>query len=118
MNSVKIKTQYIKLLEGSSYLRKRRNKKIKIKNGNINTNNIKIVLWNKGSSNMSAKMNDIKEIISKQRPQVLIITELNFEEYDHDGLTKIKGFNFIHDNLRDTDGCSRTGMCIQNKMSY
>ena len=49
---------------------KNHNKKMHTKNGNIK-NNLKIMQWNKGSSNISRRISEIKEMVQKNSPEIL-----------------------------------------------
>ena len=70
------------------------NSLVKAINGNINNNNFNIISWNKGNSHLSNRMEAIKQIIINNKPQVLIICELNFKQEDHLSLTNIQGYKF------------------------
>ena len=53
--------------------RKRRNKKKKMINGNINSNRLKIMQINKGNSPILNKFNEIKDMICEKNPDILVI---------------------------------------------
>ena len=80
------------------YLRKIRNKIKSSINGNIR-NIIKITAWNKGSMELSSKIEEIKEIISDKKPNVLIVNELNLDFNDDFNITNINGYKFEVDKL-------------------
>jgi len=52
------------------------------------------------------------------KTEVMIVNELNFEEFDHDGLIHIKGYNFEHDSLRFSNKCSHIRMWIKSNLMY
>ena len=117
-SSFKIKSQYIKLIEGSKSLRKIMNKRIKTINGNIKKNCINIINWNKGPMHISKKMNDIKETLEKYKPKIMVINELNYNFDDDENMIKIDKYSFEVDNLRENNKTGRTGMYIRNDMAY
>ena len=91
IKNIKIKKNIIKIMAGRMYLRKLLNKRIKSINGN---QNMKIINWNKGSMNITKKMVEIKEIIRKDKPLVLFISELNFDRTTHPSDLYIQNYNF------------------------
>ena len=106
-----IKTKTIKT---HSISNKKRNKRIKIKNGNINNNRIKIVQWNKGSCKILNGMIEIREIIKNRKPDVFIINEFNLEEIIDKKIVNIDGYNLELDNLDN----NRTAMYIRRNLIY
>ena len=80
INITKVRSQkviclYIKLIEGSKSLRLKMNKKIKSinSNGNNKRNTIEIINWNKGGAHISKKIDDIKHILEKHKPKIMVI---------------------------------------------
>ena len=69
----KIKCIFAKIYSGSQNKRKLANKAIKMLNGKIKQNSIKILNWNKGSSNIIKKIDDIKDFIKAYKPKVFVI---------------------------------------------
>ena len=96
--------------------RKKMNKEIKIKNGNIIKNGIKIIQWNKGSSAILNKINEIRDIIEKKRPEIFIINEFNLEENIIKESINIKGYQIELDDLIE-DGMARTAIYIRNNIN-
>ena len=96
--NTKIKLKLYKIICGNQSLRKKANKLQKSTNGNI-SNKIRIISWNKADLNITMKLNNIKQIIVKNKPQILIINELNLENNQFSGITNINGYNFISDSL-------------------
>ena len=74
--------------------------------------------WNKGNAHLSNRMEAIKQIILKNKPQVLVISELNFKQEDHISLTNIPGYTFECDSYRENNATSRLGMWIKNNLVY
>ena len=79
---------------------------------------LKIIQWNKGGETLQYKMEDIKEIIVKHKPMILIVNELNLEYSDHQSVFKIDGFNFECDKLIENNKTGRTGMWIDKRLVY
>ena len=71
---------------------KERNKKIKIENGNINSNKLKILLWNKANSNIMNRINEIRDIAIERKPDIIIINEFNQEDDTNEDQVHINGF--------------------------
>ena len=96
------------------------NKKVKSINGNGNNkqNTIEIINWNKGAAHISKKIDDIKYILEKHKPKIMVINELNFNEEDDEDLMKVEKYSFEYDNLRKNNKTARTGMFIRNDMAY
>ena len=99
---------------------KKSNKLKRSINGNINTydNKIKIIQWNKGSSDILNMLQEIKDIIKIQKPEVFIINELNLEDDINIESINIKGYSLEIDQLMEKSGISRTGMYIKNNLNY
>ena len=116
----KTKMNVIKLLRDSKYLRKHTNKIKKAVNGNINhvKKVIKVLGWNKGSFDLSTKIDEIKTILKQKKPDIFIINELNlYKNYDIN-MCSAEGYNFEHDNLYKSRGVARTGMYIASNFNY
>ena len=79
IKSIKTKTNVLKLLRDTKYLRKLMNKKKKAINGNIRSVKkvVKIIGFNKGSFNISSKINEIKTLLKEKKSDIFIINELN-----------------------------------------
>ena len=67
---LKSKINYIRMLRKSDNID--RNRKIKSTNGNIQ-NNIKIICWNKGNAKAGNRINEIKLILSRDKPEIFFI---------------------------------------------
>ena len=59
----------------------------------------KIILWNKGNSNISIKIDEIREIASRKKPEVIIINEFNYNKDDAVSSTIIENYNLELDTL-------------------
>ena len=55
------------------------NKKIKSINGNIQKT-IKIISWNKGNALAGNRINELKLIINREKPEVFFINEFNLSK--------------------------------------
>ena len=75
----------IKLMAGSQTSHKIANSLVKAINGNIN--DLKVTCCNKTDAPLLKKINDIKQILSNDKPHVLIINELNLNDYQFRGIT-------------------------------
>ena len=93
------------------------NKKKRSINGNIVNQKIKIIQFNKGGSAIHKKINEIKDIILKEKPEILILNEFNLEQNIDPRNIQLKGYNLEHDQLIDR-GVSRTGMYIKCNLNY
>ena len=81
-------------------------------------NVLKILQLNKGDSELQNRTDQINEILTKYKPHIVIINELN--NYSNDQITKhsFTDYTLETDNLESTDLKSRTGMLINNKIHY
>ena len=107
---------YTHVIAGSQSSRKKSNSKIKTINGNISNNTLRILSWNKNNDPIANKMEDIKQLIIKHKPLIVVINELNLANNDHSCITEIKGFNFEKDDLINTNEIAYTGMWISEKL--
>ena len=110
--SDKIKLKCVAIISGSQNIRKKMNNKIKSYNGNIFRNKIRILSWNKNDGNIADRMDDIKELVRRHSPRVIIIQELNYSRIMCSGITNMNGYSFESDNLINTNVTSRCGMWI------
>ena len=88
---------------------KKRNKLVKAINGNINRS-LKIISWNKGNSYIKNSIDDIRQIILEQKPDILVLNELRFENDNHQAQVLIDGYTLEMDNLRFNYQESRTAL--------
>ncbi len=96
---------------------KKINKSKKIINRNIQ-NNLRVIQWNKGSANIMNQINEIKDIIKENKPEVLILNEANFYSDEDISSIKIEGYNIEEDQLMDDFNVNRTLMYIKNNLTY
>ena len=89
----------------------KRNKKIKTINGNIQKS-IKIISWNKGNALAGNRINELKLIISREKPEVFFINEFNLNKDVDINLLNIKNYHLELDNLYETKGIARTAVYI------
>lgn len=115
IKDMKMKMKLYKIIHGNQQMRKMLNKKQKTINGNTK-NKIRIISFNKADENIAAKMNNINQIIIKQKPQILIVNELNLRFNQYSGITNIKGYNFITDVLINSKNNVRIGMWISKNL--
>ena len=86
-------------------------------NGNIRKI-LKIMTWNKANGTFDYKLDDIKELISKHKPDIFVVTELNLKKTDFQYITNINNYNFEHDQLLEKNCISRVGMWIKKKLVF
>merc|ERR1712055_172873 len=84
---IKSKINYIRIIRKSDNIK--RNKNIKIKNGNIN-NNIKIVSWNKGNALAGNRINELKLILQREKPEIFFINKFNLDINQDINLVSVK----------------------------
>ena len=90
-----------------------------IYNGNIKKPLvIKIMHWNKGSSNIVSSIDTLKELASVHKPHILSINEYNFRKEDHLQIVQIPGYVLEMDKLISKIGYSRTAIYISNDILY
>ena len=99
IKNIKMKIKIAYLMCGSQNKRKIANNIKKSSNGNgmKNTNNMKIITWNKGDSNIMEKMCEIKRLIQTQKPKIPFVNELNLNDRQSTAVTNIKNYSFEHD---------------------
>ena len=95
------------------------NREVHAKNENLANRGkpIKICYWNKGSSYLCNKQEDIKEIINTHRPHVLSLGEEGFKK-DHD-LTEVQqpGYSLHLDQCQASLGVSWCAVYTHNSLS-
>merc|ERR1712055_912509 len=111
---IKSKINYIRIIRKSDNIK--RNKNIKIKNGNIN-NNIKIISWNKGNSLAGNRMNELKLILKRDKPEIFFINEFNLDFNQDINLVNVKGYKLELDSLYIERGIARTAAYIKQQYS-
>ena len=79
---------------------------------------IKIIKFNRGNYNLDKRINQIKEIIEKHKPKIIVINKLNLSKDDIVSQHQFKNYKLITDNLDITDAVSRTGMLIHRDIHY
>ena len=87
-------------------------KKIKTINGNIQKS-IKIISWNKGNALAGNRINELKLIISREKPEVFFINEFNLNKDIDSNSLNIKNYHLELDNLYKTKGIARTAVYIK-----
>ena len=103
-------------MAGSQSSRNITNSIIKAINGNIN--GMKVTCWNKTDAPLIKKINDIKQILCNDKPHVLIVNELNLNDFQFRGITKFPNYRFKSDRLLHSIGKARTGMWIHRDLIY
>ena len=86
-------------------------------NGNINKN-LKILTWNKGNALIKNAMVEIKDLIDKYKPDILVINELRLQKDDDISVAFVRGYRLEVDNLRENYKESRTGIYIKENLIY
>ena len=79
---------------------------------------MRIIPWSKADLNIAMKINNIKQIIIKQKPQIQVINELNLNSKQYAGITNIPGYNFISDCFIKSQHNARIGMWITKNLKF
>ena len=85
---------------------------MKAKNGNIN-NSIKIVSWNKGNALAGNRVNEIKLILKREKPEIFFINEFNLDFNQDINLVSVKNYHLEVNNLYNQRGICRTAAYIK-----
>ena len=100
----------------NAYMQKHNNKIAHITNGNITKlRNIKFLQWNKGNSNFSTKIDDLKIIIDKFQPHVISICEANYCNVTKE---QINNYNIETNDLGIGYEKSRVLLLIHESIQY
>ena len=97
--------------------KKIKNRRKRSENGNINKT-MKIMQWNKGNSFLRNKIEDIKDIIRKHKPEVLVINEVHLNMDDDQTILNIKGYRVETDSLMESQKTIRTMILIKDNINY
>ena len=81
-------------------------------------NNIKIASINKGNSDLINKVDQINHLLTKHKPDLLVINELNLNKNDTTTKNQFIGYNLEHDQQLKTNGTARTGILIKSNINY
>ena len=79
---------------------------------------IKFAQINKGVSDLSSRVEHIKQVLQQHKPHVLIINELNLSDKDIVSSRQFEDYNMEVDNLGIVDGNARTGVLIYKDLHY
>ena len=84
----------------------------------MSNKNMKFILLNKKDADLRHRIDQVNQILTDHKPQFLILNEL--QKHKQDKITKhnFHGYKLEHDKLDQLDGYSRTGILIQNQISY
>ena len=77
-----------------------------------------ILQLNKGNSDLFSRVPHINEILTKYKPQLLILNELNLHCRDTVTPKLFPQYKLVVDNLRELDGVGRTGILVHNTLNY
>ena len=84
----------------------------KYTNGNRKHNGIRIYHFNKGNAFLATKIHEIENIISKNKPHILGISEANFfHDHDYD-LVQIENYKFITAKTLQNPGLKVSRVCV------
>ena len=79
---------------------------------------MKILQLNKNNSDLHQRVNQINNILTQHKPQLLILNELNLHYRDKITPNLFPKYKLIVDNLRELDGQARTGILIHRDVNY
>ena len=68
--------------------------------------------------NLRNRIDQINQILLTQKPQFLVLNELQKHKNDKYSQHQFPGYKLEHDGLDKVDGFSRTGILIQNGINY
>ena len=101
------------------YLQNKNNKLFRSINGNHEKfNKIKILQYNKGSSNFHNHIHHIQTILQNHEPHILCISEANFKQKYDNGTNYFPGYNLEKNLQYNTIGISRNCILIKNEIKY
>ena len=84
-------------------------------NGNIT---IKLLNWNKGNLKLVNKVNTIQDVISRFKPKIMAIQEVNYSN-DQDLVDiQIPNYKWEMDNLLEKNGLARSALLIHESIRY
>ena len=92
-----------------------KNKKTKITNGN-GRKSLKILHWNMGSRKWRNKIEDIRQIIVEENPDIYIITEANLEIDTPTEERNVEGYREIQPLTMKVRGISRITALVKEEM--
>ena len=84
----------------------------------MNKKNIKIMVLNKGNSQLQNKVDQINNLISVHKPDIFALNKLNLHKTDTVTKYQFNGYHLETDNLDKTDHTARTGVLISDKILY
>ena len=94
----------------SLYLKTKSNKNNHTINGNISAKgSLKFMHWNKGNSNFTSKVDDIKKIIDQFSPDFFSISEANYDMLSN---IKFPGYNLEYNRLHISHNIARSVVLI------
>ena len=104
----------------SWFLQRNNNKGMKTINGNrANDNKIKIMQYNKGSSNFSNHIHHLQNIINLHDPHIICISEANIKAKDNVNMfDQLLGYNIETNMQYDAIGVSRNCIMVKNGIKY
>ena len=81
-------------------------------------NKIKISQLNKGNSNLINRVEHINNILITDKPDIIVINELNLYQKDLSVKYLFPNYNMEHDSLDKLDKCARTAILIHRNLKY
>ena len=97
--------------------KKIRNRIKRAVNGNIK-NQIHLMLWNKGNSNIRNKIQEIRDIVEQDKPEILVINEFNHKKDEDLSNTIINGYQLELDQVPEGSNSHRNAIYIKNNILY
>ena len=79
---------------------------------------LRFVLINKGDSDLHSRVDQINQVISKYKPHILVVNELNMKSTDTVSIYLFDNYTMEADNLDIVDQMARTGVLIQKDIHY
>ena len=84
----------------------------------MNNKTITLIQINKGNSNFSSRVDQIKFIIEKFNPHIMVVNELNIDNGDNISRSQFENYRIETDRLDILDRTSRTGIIIHKSIHY
>ena len=86
-----------------------------MENGN---HKISVLNWNKGNAKLSNKINLLQNVISRYKPQVIALQEVNFTQLQTLNEIQVPGYNWELDQLYQQYGRARSALLISKSLRY
>ena len=91
------------------------NKEIHSINGNIH---LKYINWNKGNSKLENKINSLQDIITRYKPDIVAIQELNYTNDQDLADVSIPNYKWEMDALLQKNGRARSALLVHESLRY